>query len=181
NALSDYIEQKIAMFKVNSYTDNNRQTQVPLEGYAQAILCEAILKAQDFLTTHLGENSVSQREIQRCFQLVDFFWIMRYDDEIDVDNQSPPDPVRCIALAISLIYYFRLPTKEDRQQRNIVDHPTREDFAMVITGTIPDFVGVIEDELEKFVNNKNFVIPPGVAINQAVSLNSNSFLSHSSG
>ena len=117
----------------------------------------------------LGKNSVSQREIQRCFNLIDFFWNMRYDDEIEnVQISSNPDPIRCIALSLALIYYFRLPTTEHNLQRNDDKTPPREELARILSETIPDFEQIIQNELVRFVNKKNFDIPQGVAINQAV-------------
>ncbi len=109
---------------------------------------------------------MSQREVQRCFNLIDFFWKMKYDDEEDDD----PSPVRCIALSLALIYYFRLPTNEDNCQRNDLNTPSREELGDLLSQSIPEFVQIIQNELEKFVNPKNFVIPHGVAVNQAVSL-----------
>ncbi len=112
----------------------------------------------------LGHNSVSQREIQRCFNLIDFFWKLKYDD-----NNDEPDVMQCIALSLALIYYFRLPTREDNNQRNDRTTPSREDLGELLDRTLPDFVHTVQDELEKFVNTDNFLIPPGVAVNQAVS------------
>ncbi|CAF4719416.1 unnamed protein product, partial [Rotaria sp. Silwood1] len=114
-------------------------------------------------------NSVSQREIQRCFNLIEFFWKIRFDDEIESGNDLyQPNPVRCIALALTLIYYFRLPTKEDNIQRNDKQTPPREELATLLSRTIPNFLDIIQTELDKFVNIDNFVIPNAVAINQAV-------------
>jgi hypothetical protein len=118
-----------------------------------------------------GHNSVSQREIQRCFNLIEFFWKMRFDDELEVGNDLyQPNPVRCIALSLALIYYFRLPTDEDNTQRKDKETPPREKLAGILSRTIPDFVTIIQNELDRFVNTDNFVIPNGVAINQAVCL-----------
>jgi hypothetical protein len=114
----------------------------------------------------IGQNSVSQREIQRCFNLIEFFWQRKSNVELDYDNQ--PEPKRCITLALALIYYFRLPTNEDNSQRNDNKTPPREELATVLSSVIPDFVDIIQYELENFVNTDNFVIPHGVAINQAV-------------
>ena len=94
---------------------------------------------------------------------------MRYDDELgNGQNVYDPNPIRCIALSIALIYYFRLPTREDNVQRNDHQTPSREDFAELLDDEIQEFDQVIQNELERFVNTKNFVIPQGVAINQAV-------------
>jgi hypothetical protein len=90
---------------------------------------------------------------------------MRYDDDLD-----EPNPIRCIALSLALIYYFRLPTNEDNSQRNDHSTPSREEFGAVLSRSIPDFDEIIQNELERFVNNNNFVIPDGVAVNQAVSV-----------
>ena len=94
---------------------------------------------------------------------------MRYDDELgNGQNVYDPNPIRCIALSIALIYYFRLPTREDNVQRKDDRTPSREDFAELLDREIPDFDQVIQNELKSFVNTQNFVIPQGVAINQAV-------------
>jgi hypothetical protein len=90
---------------------------------------------------------------------------MKYDEDCD-----EPNPIRCIALSLALIYYFRLPTKEDNLQRNDDTTPSREELGEILSRSIPDFVETIQNELEKFVNTDNFVIPHGVAVNQAVSL-----------
>lgn len=115
----------------------------------------------------LGRNSVSQREIQRCFNLIDFFWNKKNEN-----NDDNPDPIPCIALALALLYYFRLPTNEDNAQRNDRSTPSREQFGEVLSKYIPDFVEIIQDELEQFVNPDHFVIPHGVAVNQAVRFSS---------
>ena len=78
--------------------------------------------------------------------------------------------MRCIALSLALIYYFRLPTREDNQQRKDNTTPSREELGELLSRTIPDFVVTLESELESFVSKDNFVIPDGVAVNQAVSL-----------
>ncbi len=116
-----------------------------------------------------ARNSVSQREIQRCFNLIEFFWKMRYDNEItNGQNSYDPNPIRCIALSLALIYYFRLPTKEDNSQRKDDKTPSREELTEILSRSIPDFDELIQTELETFVNTNNFAIPHGVAINQAV-------------
>ena len=164
--LEHYVREKIATFTVVSSRDT--QTPMALEKYAQDMLTDAILQAQNFCETRLGRNSVSQREIQRCFNLIDFFWKMKYNE-----NDDDPNPIRCIALALALIYYFRLPTKEDNAQRNDQTTPSREELGELLSRSIPEFVKVIQSELETFVNTKNFVIPHGVAVNQAVSFRIN--------
>jgi hypothetical protein len=78
--------------------------------------------------------------------------------------------MRCIILSLALIYYFRLPTKLDNNQRNDHNTPSREELGELLDRTLPDFVHTVQAELEKFVNTHNFLIPPGVAVNQAVSL-----------
>ncbi|CAM4874703.1 unnamed protein product [Rotaria socialis] len=165
--LADYIIRKISMFQVTSSATVNKK--MPLESYVQDTLADSILKAQEFCEKYLGHNSVSQREIQRCFSLIDFFWALRYDDELKQNQKDySPNPIRCIALSIALIYYFRLPTKEDNLQRKDEKTPSREQLADLLCQVIPAFDQVVQNELELFVNTDNFVIPQGVAINQAV-------------
>ena len=85
-----------------------------------------------------------------------------------MEKSEKPDTLRCIALSLASTYYFRLPTAEDNKQRNDQNTPTREDFNILLSQTIPDFGDLIQTELDRFVNSEHFVIPPGVAINQAV-------------
>ena len=126
--------------------------------------------SSDNVLFFLGKNSVSQREIQRCFNLIEFFTTGRYGDEARHDqNYFNLDPKCSIALSIALIYYFRLPTKEDNVHQSDTETPTREQLAQALSRTILDFEELINDELLRFVNEENFVIPQGVAINQAVS------------
>jgi hypothetical protein len=87
-----------------------------------------------------------------------------------MDHSEEPDAMRCIALSLALIYYFRLPTREDNWQRKDDKTPSREELGELLSRTIPDFVVTVESELESFASKNNFVIPDGVAVNQAVSL-----------
>ena len=112
--------------------------------------------------------------------MIEFFYNLKYkndtdndddddDDDDDHDNEEREIKFRkSIALSLSLIYYFRLPTNEDNLQRKDETTPSREDFNKMISAYIPNFTRTIEEELVKFVNTDNFVIPQGVAINQAV-------------
>lgn len=101
--------------------------------------------------------------------MIEFLWNLRYDDDLWHDQKTfTQDPIMCITLSIALIYYFRLPTEEDSRQRTDTKTPTREELARIIEETIPGFERTIQDTLERFVNTDNFVIPQGVAINQAV-------------
>ena len=169
SSLRDYIEKKIATLRPS--TAKQSHTEALLERRVQEMLTDSIVGAQAFCEQYLGENSVSQREIQRCFNLIEFFRTMRFNGEPAIGDQVyQPDSIRCIALALALIYYFRLPTEEDNAQRKDEKTPPREQLARVLSRTIPNFVEIIQNELENFVNNENFVIPPGVAINQAVSI-----------
>ncbi|CAF0924968.1 unnamed protein product [Rotaria sordida] len=163
NTLEDYIKQKIEKLTVTSTSDPAKK--LPLIKYAQNQLTQCILEAQRFCEEKLGRNSVSQREIQRCFNLIDFFWKMKYDkSNSDEDLDSKP----CIALSLALTYYFRLPTEQDNKLRNDTSAPPREEFGKLLSNFIPDFVETVQKELEEFVNTDNFTIPNGVAVNQAI-------------
>ncbi|CAF4187948.1 unnamed protein product, partial [Rotaria magnacalcarata] len=161
NTLKDYVKQKIAKFTVTSTGDSTKK--LPLIKYVQEKFTQCILEAHRFCEQRLGRNSVSQREIQRCFNLIDFFWRRKNEN-----NNDDPDPIPCIALALALLYYFRLPTNEDNVQRNDRSTPSREEFGDVLSKYIPGFVEIIQNELEQFVNTDHFVIPHGVAVNQAI-------------
>ncbi|CAF0900000.1 unnamed protein product, partial [Didymodactylos carnosus] len=154
--LQKYVERKIALFHVDAIED------MPFQDYTQEILSDAIVCAQRFCLSRLGVNSVSQREIERCFQIISFFWTTKYTTD---DEQNS---VRCITLAIAMVYYFRLPTQDDRQKQNFNDEATREEFSKALSRTIPDFGEIVQKELEKFVTTENVLLPPGVALNQAI-------------
>ncbi|CAF1064818.1 unnamed protein product [Adineta steineri] len=154
--LNDYITQKVAKFDLNVAMEPELRT------YLQGKLIEAILAAQAFCEEKLGKNTVSQREIQRCFTLIEYFYQSMKDEEEESDLD------RCIALSIALIYYFRLPTEEDNKKRKDQKTPSREEFAKLLSKSLPRFIRIIQEELEKFVSATNFIIPSGVAINQAI-------------
>ena len=69
---------------------------------------------------------------------------------------------------MALTYYFRLPTDEDNKQRKDLKTPSREKLAALLSEDLPDFTETVQNELERFVNTDHFLIPHGVAINQAV-------------
>ncbi|CAF5066777.1 unnamed protein product, partial [Rotaria sp. Silwood1] len=64
-------------------------------------------------------------------------------DKIDEETQQQREKI-----TFSLIYCFRLSTKEDNAQRN--DHYTssRENLGEFLSENIPDFVKIIQNELE---------------------------------
>ncbi|CAF1287859.1 unnamed protein product [Rotaria sp. Silwood1] len=78
------------------------------------------------------------------------------------------NPIRCIALT----YYFRLPTKEDSLQCNDKKSSSREQLAKLLGQAIPNFDYIVQNELERFANTDNIVIPQGIAMNQAVYIQS---------
>ncbi|CAF4843259.1 unnamed protein product, partial [Rotaria sp. Silwood1] len=153
--VNDYITQKVAKFDLNFSIESEQRT------YLQGKLIKAILAAQAFCEEKLGKNTVSQREIQRCFTLIEYFYESNKDEE-------DPDLDRCIALSLSLIYYFRLPTEEDNKKRGDQKTPSREQLVELLSESLPRFSRIVQQELENFVSTKNFIIPPGVAINQAI-------------
>ena len=69
---------------------------------------------------------------------------------------------------MALTYYFRLPSQEVSMQRETANASSREQLAALLSKTIPAFADTIDEVLSRFVNSDNFLIPNGVAINQAV-------------
>jgi hypothetical protein len=59
-SLRDYILKKINTFRIDS--SNNHQMPIPLEEFAQEMLAESILNAQDFCEKHLGKPFLSSFE-----------------------------------------------------------------------------------------------------------------------
>ncbi|CAF1032097.1 unnamed protein product [Rotaria sordida] len=164
STMRDYIQQKIAKFEISVQKDGQ---VISLTQSEQGILTKAILDAQEFCETNLASNTVSQREIQRCFNLIEYFWSSNWDNTKHIDRTQYA--LKCIALSIALIYYFRLPTGNDNEESKDKKRSSRKDLAKKLSAaTIPNFANIVETELKKFVNDENFVIPKGVAINQAI-------------
>ncbi|CAF1372230.1 unnamed protein product [Rotaria sp. Silwood1] len=88
-------------------------------------------------------------------------------NELHLQETYFPNPIRCIALSIALTYYFRLPTKEDNLQGNDKKLPAREQLTKLVGQAMPHFDYIVQNELERFVNTDNIVIPQGIAMNQA--------------
>ncbi|CAF4683188.1 unnamed protein product [Rotaria sp. Silwood1] len=164
STMRDYIQKKIAKFEISVQKDGQ---VISLTQSEQGILTKAILDAQEFCETNLAPNTVSQREIQRCFNLIEYFWSSNWDNTKHIDRTQYA--LKCIALSIALIYYFRLPTGNDNEESKDKKKSSRKDLAKKLSAaTIPNFANIVETELKKFVNDENFVIPKGVAINQAI-------------
>ena len=70
-------------------------------GFAQMVcLCQHVFSSA------MGESSASQRDVQRCLTIFEFFWKLPHVGE---EGESPNERlVRCMVLAVAIVYYFRI-------------------------------------------------------------------------
>ena len=127
--LSDYIKAKIE--RQNNLIITTGSRQVKFTTGLKTVFRDTLLKAHQYCHERIGPSSVSQRDIQRVFLLIPFFWHCeeytkrmqlhdarlrseeagdRFEEEemsADVDKLLR----KCIYLAIAIVYYFRLPVQ----------------------------------------------------------------------
>ena len=125
---------------------------------------DILLAAQVFCMENLHQSSVSQRDIQRVFKLVPFFRRI-LPKEVDGIERGPSQIlVECIYLAIAVVYYLRLPqvpsTSGGVCRLRFEESLRQEGFSEVVGKCV-----------NNFVTRKNFHIPPGVALNDALKEN----------
>jgi hypothetical protein len=102
--LTHYIDYKVSQYSATGGFSN----------ITQGLLKRVINVSQNFMIEHLGESSVSQRDVQRCFSLIKFFHkhapkAIRESGEAQAAEKLMQSAV---ILASSVAYFFRLPTDE---------------------------------------------------------------------
>jgi len=164
--LERFILRKIALFDLIDPT-THAATKLPL--LVRDALCSLMLEAHDFFTACFGRSAVSNRDIQRTFRALKFFWLhLRGADD---EQQRFEGAVR---LAVAVVYYLRLPDSEAVANGNRRLFEGRMDAVMPpysTEGPGSAFRVFVQGELEKFVSHANFEIPPGIALNQALKEN----------
>ena len=129
------------------------------------------LSVQGFVKRRLEEAAVSQRDLQRVFNMLAFF-IEHHNQrrqELPLTVPIAHEAVvhRSLLLSIALVYYFRLSSQLRRDFRNEIgalDAMSRQQQ----DDQVPcyDVAEVVEYELELYI--KAAELPPGIAANQAL-------------
>ena len=129
---------------------------------------------QAFVKLHLEEAAVSQRDLQRVFNLLAFFIQPHRSRRRDLPETVPQeaDAVvhRSLLLSIAVAYFFRL----DRQLRQQFLQAMAEldpDTVVQHDDQLPcyDMEAVIQYELKLFIDAAE--LPPGIAPNEALQEN----------
>ena len=143
-----------------------------LANIAAGQLTRHILQA--FVKRHLEDAAVSQRDLQRVFNLLAFFIQHHHSRRRDLPETVPQSPDalvhRSLLLSIAVAYFFRL------------DRPLRQEFLEVMAELdarnaaeedqrVPcyDMDAVIQYELDLYISAAE--LPPGIAPNQALKEN----------
>ena len=140
------------------------QAPIPANMKTQAATC--ILAAQRFCKEKISIRSVSQRDVNRVFRLSTFFlnWLIPSTSADGGRSNS----YFCVALwlAVGVVYYLRLPIEGS----NAKDGVTRTDFISSLSFGA-QFLAEFHAAVNRFVNGDNFLIPDGIALNQALKEN----------
>ena len=87
---------------------------------------EYILRCQHFMRRHLSFSAVSQRDIERAFSAIKFFFDRKIDRSLQENNAGDITEhflrvslVESIMLALALVYYLRLDTRGNGQCNNL--------------------------------------------------------------
>ncbi|CAF3586023.1 unnamed protein product [Rotaria sp. Silwood1] len=86
-------------------------------------------------------NSVSQGEIQRCFNLINYFWMIKYDRNYNEQDTA----IRYISLSLALIYYFRLSINDVNAHNSNYNIITCEKFGEILSDIISNLVKIVQE------------------------------------
>eukprot|EP00698_Gefionella_okellyi_P024583 TRINITY_DN8719_c0_g5_i1.p1 TRINITY_DN8719_c0_g5~~TRINITY_DN8719_c0_g5_i1.p1 ORF type:complete len:3387 (+),score=808.47 TRINITY_DN8719_c0_g5_i1:93-10253(+) len=164
--LKRYIENKIALFVAK----NPRNVLVGslVSQFTRLLMC-----AHQFFIRHFGHSSVSQRDIARVFHFTAYLL------ESGILGQPGDVPNtrlrRALMTAVALAYYFRLPVSplsdredEQEQQAKVLRSVLADELSAAMDVAGFNFAAEIDTVVNQFSCPRNFVIPPGIALNQAL-------------
>ena len=128
---------------------------------------------QAFVKLHLEDAAVSQRDLQRVFNLLAFFIQHHHSRRRDLPETVPQDAEavvhRSLLLSIAVAYFFRLNTQ---MRQHFLQAMAELDTGTVVDDNqLPcyDMEAVIQYELKLFIDAAE--LPPGIAPNQALQEN----------
>lgn len=151
--------------KVTSYSKGGAE----FSRVTHDLLALVIQESQNFMMENLGQSSVSQRDVQRCFTLIEFF---RKHAPAELQREGTELMMQsAVMLAASVAYFFRLPTEE---VIGLDNRPVclREKFLRTVEKVCRNkFRFTVNRCVDNFVTRHNFDIQKGIALNQALKEN----------
>ena len=163
--LSDENLELYIHHKVTSYSNESAR----FSRVTHDMLKLVIQKSQEFMFEHLGKSAVSQRDVQRCFSLIEFF---RQHAPDDLQRDGPEQMMQsAVILATSVAYFFRLPQEEviglDNRPIRLRDRYLQK----IEKACRNRFLVTVKKCVDQFVTPQNFKIQSGIALNQALKEN----------
>ncbi|XP_065188616.1 uncharacterized protein LOC135819351 isoform X2 [Sycon ciliatum] len=125
--LKEYIAAKIDVQKNLIVKTDSTIVEFSLD--LKKAFASILLRAHQYCILFLGNSSVSQRDIQRVFLLIPFFWHVEENLMKERQKQQSYAAItnvntvlkKSISLAIAVVYYFRLP-REPINDRSSISH-----------------------------------------------------------
>ena len=180
--LKEYIAKKVEL--LGHIVASSSGKTMSFRDFSEAmrdVFVNFIIYAQNYFKIFVDRSddevaSVSQRDIQRVFILVPYFWkvleILKGLDEEYGEYWSPDETfLRCIYLAVAVVYYFRLPIEPPSAELEYCRHHF-EDYLLKKGGS--DDYKFLDDTLkviDRFVTRKHFILPNGTALTTALKEN----------
>ena len=175
--LQEYITEKVRLMEASKETKDSMCYDGRDLKFRGSSVTEMICKAHDYYK-RFGKSFVSQRDVQRVFNLIPFFVKLseyrRRIHQVQVDDVDVVD--RCVALAISVVYYFRLPVKP--MPKSKFSKACRKEFDDYICYNTPSslfktlsLTKLVTKTVDVVVNDENFKIPKGVGLTSALKEN----------
>ncbi|XP_065192858.1 uncharacterized protein LOC135823909 [Sycon ciliatum] len=144
------------------------------------LLSKMLFHAYQYSRIKIRPSFTSQRDVQRVFRLIPFFWKVEVfkitQDGYQSSVQALPDKVlqRCILLSVAVVFYLRLPVEPCARYNGAC----RADLDAYISDNVKNkelgkapLATVLEQCIREFVNEDNFKIPSGVALTDALKEN----------
>jgi hypothetical protein len=134
------------------------------------MLAHIIELSQDFMFEHLGKSAVSQRDVQRCFSLIEFFR-QHAPEDLKAEMNEEQMMQSAVMLAASVTYFFRLPQEEVLGLDNCPIRLRDRYLETIERACRNRFLVTIKRCVNQFVTPHNFKIQKGIALNQALKEN----------
>eukprot|EP00118_Oscarella_pearsei_P018100 m.183495 g.183495 ORF g.183495 m.183495 type:complete len:3839 (+) comp39307_c0_seq2:3960-15476(+) len=167
--MEQYISSKIRLQRrIIAGKDKEQFQYEEIDQSLQKIFTNLLLDANEFFSKKQA-SAVSQRDVQRVFQLLPF--MLQHVVHNEPASRKLIKLRKAIFMAVATVYYLRLPVVATGGK--IAE--TREAFAKFKSFGGYDgkssFSNVVKEGIDQFVTKENFQIPPGIALNQAVKEN----------
>ncbi|CAE6933298.1 unnamed protein product [Symbiodinium sp. KB8] len=153
--LQEFVKQKIKLqFRGCSFLGEHLENQFAL------LMC----KSQELFLQKVGQSSVSQRDLQRCLIVLEYFqrhW---------PGSERPNDRVmRCILLSLAVVYYFRLSDgcNYGMGDEAVTGHDLKQELCELVQQVVGmNFQEEVTYGVNCYISEQNFLLPEGVALNR---------------